>query len=314
MYSIHAHRNDEIIIREEKSPGTPMASQWQSRPSTEQLSKGLDRAAYNVFVNPERHLISPLQLEKPEELTPSSSGSKLADEDLKPDVKGKLHRISKKFSNNVKSKADVVLHPTQHKKEKSTDPTTVPTLAPPPTDKADNDRLFHDAPHQTGPRFQDVVKHPVSTAQNAFNSAGGAKFAATMDNQVVAHGADVRLVRAYDELFNAESEKDKTNAADNLEELKKARQDSFVRWTMDRHVLMVSRVPLCSIQWPQLKDFEAESDDGKPRKQWSDYGHHVGNYLNTVKIYPVGHYHVLGQGLTTGASNAKRPVAPTLFH
>ncbi len=273
-----------------------MASQRQSRPSTEQLSKGLDRAAYNVFDNPERHLISPLQPEKPEELPSPSSGSKVADEDLKPDVKSKIHRISKKFSNNVKSKADVVLHPTQHKKEKYTDPTIVPTLAPPPTDKADNDRLFHDSPHQTGPRFQEFVKHPVSTAQNAFNSAGGAKFAATMDNQVVAHGADVRLVRAYDELVNAESEKDKINAANNLEELKKARQDSFVRWTMDRHVLKVNRVPSCSIQWPQSKDFEAESDDGKPRKQWSAYGHHVGNYLSTLKAYPVVRYHILGQG------------------
>ncbi len=133
-----------------------MASQRQSRPSTEQLSKGLDRAAYNVYDNLERHLISPLQPGKPEELTSSSSGSKVADEDLKPDVKGKIHRISKKFSNNVKSKADIVLHPTQHKKEKSTDPNIVPALAPPPTDKADNDRLFHDSPHQTGPRFQDV--------------------------------------------------------------------------------------------------------------------------------------------------------------
>lgn len=102
-------------------------------------------------------------------------------------------------------------------------------LAPPPTDKADNDRLFHDAPHQTGASFPGVVKHPISIAENAFNSAGGAKIAATTYNQVVAHGADSRLVLAYDELVNAESEKDRTNAANNLEKLKKLRQDSFVR-------------------------------------------------------------------------------------
>ncbi len=263
-----------------------MASQWQNRPSIEQLSKGLDRAAYNVFDNPERHLISPLQPEQPDELTTSSSESKFTNEDPKPDVQHKLHRISKKFSNNVKSKADSVLHPTQHRKEKSTEPSTVPTLAPQATDKADKDRLFHDAPHQTRATIQDIVKHPISTAENAFNSAGGAKFAATMDNQVVAHGADVRLVRAYDELVDAESEKDRINAADNLEELKKARQDSFVRWTMDRHVLMVSRVPACSIQWPRLGDFEAEGDDGKARKQWLDYGHHVSNCLITRQNIP----------------------------
>lgn len=291
-----------------------MASQWQSRPSVEQLSKGPDRAPHNVFDNPERHLISPLQPGKPEELATSSSGSKPTTQEHKPDVHGKLHRISKKFSNNVKSKADIVLHPTHHKKERSTDSTTVPTLAPPPTDKADDDRLFHKAPSQTGASLQDIVKHPISTAENTFNSAGGAKFAATMDNQVVAHGADVRLVRAYDELVNAESEKDRIDAADNLEELKKARQDSFVRWTMDRHVLMVSRVTACSVQWPRLEDFEAEGDDGKPRKQWSDYGHHVSNYLYTRKLYPVVHYQILGHGLATGVSEAKRPAAPTVLY
>lgn len=291
-----------------------MASYEQSRPTTEPISQGLDRAAYTVLDTPKGHLISPLQPEKPEEHSSSSSGSKFTDQELKPDVKEKLSRISKKFGNNVKSKADVVLHPTQHKKEHSTDPTTVPTLAPPATHKADDDRMFQEAPEQKGPSFQDVLKRPVSTVQNRFLGASGAKFAATMDNQVVAHGAEVRLVRAYDELVNAESEKDRINAADNLEELKKARQDSFVRWTMDRHVLMVRRVPKRSIPWPKLGDYKVGSEDGEPGQQWSAYGHHVGNHVDTLGIYPVVPHHILGQTFTIGASNAKRPAAPTLLY
>ena len=260
-----------------------MAPHGKSRPSVEHLSQGLDRSTYNVYHNPEHHLISPLQSEKLEGRS-SSSSSNLADEGTKLSGKSKLRRISKKFSKNVKTKTDTIFHPTHHKKEKSTDSTTAPTLAPPPTGEADNDRLFHEAPEQKGPSFKEVVKNPVSTVQSALHGASGAKFAETMDNQVIAHGAEVRLVRAYDEVVNAESEKDKVNAADNLEELKKARQDSFVRWTMDRHVLMVRRVPPRTIPWPKSEDFKAKNENGETHTQWAAYGHHVGDHLNIFNI------------------------------
>lgn len=256
-----------------------MASEAGGRPSTEHLSQGLDRATYNVYHNPERHLIAPLQPEPANQ--DSSAGSHSLKESVSFDTnpKHKLRRISKKVSDTVKTTADIVLHPTNHKKEKSIDPTTVPTLAPPPEKDVENDRLFHDAPEQKRPDFKEVVKHPVSTVQSALHGASGAKFAETMDNQVIAHGAEVRLVRAYDEVVNADSEEDKAKAADNLEELKKTRQDSYVRWTLDRHVLMVRRVPPRTIAWPRLKGFKARGKNDRACMQWADYGHHVGSHL-----------------------------------
>ncbi|KAL8798625.1 MAG: hypothetical protein Q9182_006519 [Xanthomendoza sp. 2 TL-2023] len=219
------------------------ATESKSSPSTEHLSQGLDRATYNVYHNPERHLVAPLQ-PKPVDENSSAGLHSLKDVvSFDGTAKHRLRHISKKLSENVKTTADIVLHPTHHKNEKSTDPTTVPTLAPPPVDDVENDRLFHDAPEQKSPDFKEVVKHPISTVQSALHGASGAKFAETMDNQVIAHGAEVRLVRAYDEAVDATSEEDKTNTANNLEELKKTRQDSFVRWSIDRHVLMVRRVP-----------------------------------------------------------------------
>ncbi|KAL8682480.1 MAG: hypothetical protein Q9186_001427 [Xanthomendoza sp. 1 TL-2023] len=255
-----------------------MATTGKSRSSTEHLSQGLDRATYNVYANPERHLIAPLQ---PDALNEESSTGLHRLKDVvgfDGSAKDKLRHISKKVSENVKTTADIVLHPTNHKKEKSTDPTTVPTLAPPPIEDAENDRLFHDAPEQKGPDFKEVVKHPVSTVQSTLHGASGAKFAETMDNQVIAHGAEVRLVRAYDEVVNATSEEDKTNAADHLEELKKTRQDSYVRWTLDRHVLMVRRVPPRTTAWPKFQDFKPQTKDSRAHTQWADYGHHLLRY------------------------------------
>ena len=52
----------------------------------------------------------------------------------------------------------------------------------------------------------------------------------------------VGLVRAQDTLDNAQSEDQKLQAYDDLETLKKARQDLFVRWTMDRHVSKLKRL------------------------------------------------------------------------
>ncbi|KAL8668318.1 MAG: hypothetical protein Q9168_007047, partial [Polycauliona sp. 1 TL-2023] len=232
----------------------------------EQLSQGLDRATYNVYHNPDRHLVAPLQPGDPSN-QPKTSGHSLHDLNL-DNGKAKLRRISKKLGENVKTTADVVIHPTHYRKEKSTDPTTVPVLAPPPLEEVGNDRLFHDAPEQKGPSFKEVVKHPISTVQSALHGASGAKFAETMDNQVIAHGAEVRLVRAYDEVLDAKSKDEKTRTADNLEELKKARQDTFVRWTLDRHVLMVRRVPPFTTSWPKMGDFKVQSQDGRKRTQW----------------------------------------------
>lgn len=250
-----------------------MASEGLSRPSTEQLSQGLDRASYNVYHNPNRHLVAPLQPTTSAEQSQTSAHS--IDDGNPGNGRSRLRRISKKLSENVKTTADVVFHPTYHTKEKSIDPTTVPVLAPPPAEDDEDERLFHDAPEQKGPTFKEVVKHPVSTVQSALHGASGAKFAETMDNQVIAHGAGVRLVRAYDDLVNAKSDRDKNQAAVSLEQLKKARQDAFVRWTLDRHVLMVRRVPPHTTSWPNLGDFRAQGENGRKRLQWVDYGHHV---------------------------------------
>ena len=266
----------------------------------EPLAQGLDRSAHNVYHNADRHLINPSQPDESNRHS-SSGSSEHRDEGSKPDSGSKLRRISKRLSGNVKTKADVVFHPTHHKKEKSTDSATAPTLAPPPTDEAENDRLFHDDPEQGGPSFKETIKHPVSTVQSALHGASGAKFADALDNQVIAHGAEVRLVRAYDEFVDAPSEKDKAKAADNLEELKKVRQDSFVRWTMDRHVLAVRRVPPRTIPWPNVGDFRVKNELGKIRTQWADYSHHVGNHFENFcshtshpGLHTLGEHSVLG--------------------
>ena len=252
-----------------------MASPTQSRASTEHLSKGLDRAEFKVYDQADRHLVASLQ-KRASTNTQSGDGK---DENAVADsnkARGAAYRIRM----NVKLKTDKLFH--RHQKEQSQDHSIVPTLAPPQVCETHDDRLFHDVPEQKGPGFKDVVRNPVTTVRSALHGASGAKFAETMDNQVITHGAEVRLIRAYDEVLGAGNDEDKVAAEDNLEQLKKARQYQFVRWTMDRHVLKLRSVPPRSVQWPKRADFKAKDDRGASRVQWVDYGHHVGSYLANV--------------------------------
>ncbi|KAL8692932.1 MAG: hypothetical protein Q9218_002134 [Villophora microphyllina] len=253
-----------------------MASVEKSRATTEHLSQGLDRATHAVYDNADRHLVSPLRGHHAGD-PPSSSSSYSGEGGGEEEGRSKLRLVSKKLK-GIKTKTNGIFHPADRKKKKSGNHTTAPLLAPPPIAEAQNDRLFHDAPEQKGPDFKEVLKNPISTVQSAFHGASGAKFADTMDNQVIAHGAEVRLVRAYDEVMDAASEEEKSKATDNLEDLKKARQDSFVRWTMDRHILAVRRVPPRMTSWPRAGDFQVKGENGKGHMQWLDYGHHLLRY------------------------------------
>ncbi|KAL8856549.1 MAG: hypothetical protein Q9178_006864 [Gyalolechia marmorata] len=236
-----------------------MASEGKSRPSTEHLSQGLDRATYKTYHNPHRHLVAPLQPADPDERTSIGSPS-LEDIKLGND-KSVFSQVFKKLSEVVKAKAD----------ENSSVSTTVPLLAQSPPKDVENDRLFRSAPEQKGPKFKEVVKNPVSTVQSALHGASGAKFAETIVSQVIAHGAE-----------NAKSEEAKIEAANNLEQLKKARQDSFVIWALDRHVLMVRRVPPHTTSWPKLGDFGTTTQDVRKRMQWAGHGHHVGYHVDIL--------------------------------
>lgn len=142
----------------------------------------------------------------------------------------------------MKRKTGGIFHP-RHKKQKSVDSITVPTLAAAPSKPADDARMYNPVPEQKGPDFIEVVKSPVSTLQSALHGASGAKFAEALDNQVIAHGAEVNIVRAYDDLRSAETEAARASALQGLKSLKKERQDAYVRWTFDRHVLKVRQVP-----------------------------------------------------------------------
>lgn len=258
-----------------------MSSILTKSASVEHAANGLDRASFNVYDKADRHIIAPLQEHAP---NPSSSDSDSDDIDIGKEEAGtsprsfaNVRRVSAKVRSKVKTQTHKILH-TSHDQHAPQLP-TAPALAPPPTHDRDNDRLFHPAPEHKGPQVKDLLHKPVDTVSSLLHGASGAKMAAVMDNQVIAHGADVNLVRVYDKVADAENKDEEQSALGELEDLKKTRQDQFVRWTMDRHVLKVRRIPPLSLQRPQQKDFKMDDQEGG-QVDWASYSQHVRALLN----------------------------------
>ena len=117
------------------------------------------------------------------------------------------------------------------------------TLAASPDAVSGESRLDESKPPLPGPQgFQQLVQHPIDAVKAKTQRKTNKEVAANLLSPEVTHGQSVGLIRAQDTLDNAQSEDDRVQAYDDLETLKKARQDLFVRWTMDRHVLKLKRL------------------------------------------------------------------------
>ena len=254
-----------------------MSSVLDKSASLEHASTGLDRASFKVYDEADCDINDTPQIHRP---SPSSSDSDGhftdADQtqaDARPASFANVRRVSAKVRSKFKGQTHKLLHTSnrQHTPHSS----TAPTLAPGPTHDGDDDRLFHSVPEDPGPQVKDLLDHPVKTVSSLLHGASGAKAAEILDNQTIAHGANVRLVRAYDKAVDAGDIKEQESALGELDDLKKARQDQYVRWTMDRHVLKVRRIPPLNIKRPQKTDFIMRDQTNEGQVEWAVYSQHV---------------------------------------
>ena len=104
---------------------------------------------------------------------------------------------------------------------------------------------------------------------------GGHQAASNLLAKEVSHGQEVELVKAHDEVLTASSEAVKLLAVKELGALMKARQDQYVRWTMDRHVTKVRLRPQGTVEKKKKRDFVVRMKEGKEKMDWEGYVVHV---------------------------------------
>ena len=260
-----------------------MSSILSNSASLDHASTGLDRAYFNVYDKADCHITAPLQQQAPNSSSSDGGSDDTGDHRREasesPRTFASVRRVSAKVRSKVKTKTYKMLH-TSHEQHAPKSP-AAPALAPAAVHDGDDDRLFHPAPEHKGPQVKELLHNPVDTVSSLLHGASGAKMADVVDSQVIAHGANVNLVRVHDKLADTDNRDERQSALKELEDLKKARQDQYVRWTMDRHVLKVRRIPPLNLQRPRKKDFRIGNQREEVQINWGMYGEHVRTFQDS---------------------------------
>ena len=229
-------------------------------------SGGLDRDSMNVY--------NPVDTKTGDD--DNSQSSNETDEDAnngsgtKANLAANISRVSKKVRSKLHSRV-------KDRDRENTDSTSsVPTLAPAPPATSEKDRFAKPPPRKPKlPPAQDFILRPVKTGRTIINAHGGNDLAENLAKTDTTHEASVRLLRAIDKVDEAQTSEDQAVAKREVAFLQGARQDSFVRWTMDRHIHSVTRLEAQRLPPKSKKEFIGIDEHGRQSMQWSKYGNHV---------------------------------------
>lgn len=187
--------------------------------------------------------------------------------------------ISKRHQ--IKIKAKQILHVNHSGKDTSTAANGV-TLSKSPDASTMPDRLDDSSANEGLHGFRDFIHQPVQTTKARVERATNREAAQTVATAEVSHAHDVELVMAQDRMNAANTEEERSSAYQDLERIKLARQDMFVRWTMDRHVLKLRQLESQPIPSRSRGEFTKRDDAGHAKTDWTAYGQHVSDAHSLV--------------------------------
>lgn len=156
-----------------------------------------------------------------------------------------------------------------------TEPTDGVTLAPSPNSTEMPYRLDNHPPKDGIHGLKDFVHQPVQTIKVKAERKTNKAVAENLSTAEISHAHDVELILAQDHVASAQTEEERSSANQDLQVLKRARQDMFVRWTMDRHVLKIRQLERKPVQHRQRAEFVAKGESGQHKMDWKAYGSHV---------------------------------------
>ncbi len=163
----------------------------------------------------------------------------------------------------------------QHPRTHSADiDSKAPVLAD-STGEETGSRLVRGLPAPEKPTFQSFLHNPIKTAKSKLSKRGNQQAAAQIAAKEVPHGQEVDLVNASTAVERATTADEKQSAVQELSSLMEARQRTYVRWTLDRHISKVRVLPRDTFARKPRKEFETKGAEGGVEVDWKAYGHHV---------------------------------------
>ena len=202
------------------------------------------------------------------------------------EVFGQSASISPKHTSKrhqAKIKANHIL-PVNHSSTATSSSADGVTLSQSPDLSTKPGRLDHTPANEGLHGLRDFVQQPLQTTKAKAERATNRGVAKNVATAEISHAHDVELVMAQDRLNAANTEEDRSSASYDLERIKKARQDMFVRWTMDRHVLKLRQLESQPTTSRSRGEFNRRSDDGQVKTDWTAYGQHVRDVLSLYRF------------------------------
>jgi hypothetical protein len=236
-------------------------------------SGGLDRASMHVYTSVDAKARDE-QLESSRYSTEVGRDTHVASDNRSGAIDS-IGRMSRRFRSKLHKKPKEAHLPSSRQRN-SDAPTLVPTLAPSPPETSNQDRFSEPPPEKPGlPPLKEFVTNPVQTTKTIVQAHGGDETAQNLAKAAASHEASVRVVRAYDKIAETATDREEELARKDLELLKKARQDSYVRWTLDRHIHKVERLRARPTPRRSKEDFLVVDEHGQEAMRWDEYGKHV---------------------------------------
>lgn len=136
-------------------------------------------------------------------------------------------------------------------------------------------RLDGAQPVPDGHSAKDFLHNPVDTIKDKVYNRRNCQVAETLATKEIPHGQEVDLANASTALEQAASESEKRDALLKVKELLKERQNTYARWTLDRHVTKLRVSPRVSFVRKARQDFETQNGKGEVHLDRKAYSAHV---------------------------------------
>ncbi|KAI1533283.1 repeatdomain containing protein [Pyrenophora tritici-repentis] len=218
------------------------------------------------------------QIELPERRSTSSSSDF---DGVQPDTQSSTHQLLNKVKRK-KRHATIKIREALHIAKPADDAKKLEPEALVLADTAavgeSNSRLDDKstAPEKHG--VKDVLRYPIDTVKKMGWSRGNQELADNIAVSEMPHGQEVDLVQAATTASQAQTEEGKQQAKETLSEMLRQRQNTYVRWSLDRHVTKLRVLPRNTIKLKPRSDFTTTDSQGTTTIDWKNYTTHLLDY------------------------------------
>ncbi|KAH7051322.1 hypothetical protein B0J12DRAFT_662803 [Macrophomina phaseolina] len=123
--------------------------------------------------------------------------------------------------------------------------------------------------------LKELYHNPIDTVKAQVGGTSNEQVAANIAAKEIPHEQDVELINASNAVERAKTEQKQLLAIQDLSRLIKYRQETFARWTLDRHITKIRVLPRETFKKKPRKVFQTRNAHGEIVTDWRAYAQHL---------------------------------------